>query len=85
MRLTFIGADHEVTGSCHFLEACGLNILIDTHGWYQQIIPSGDRSGTLFQTFSDYFPGNSYASLRSADGYYSAWAAYTLGYGSDAL
>lgn len=58
----------------------GLNILIDTHGWYQQIIPSGDRSGTLFQTFSDYFPGNSYASLRSADGYYSAWAAYTLGY-----
>lgn len=50
----------------------GLNILIDTHGWYQQIIPSGDRSGTLFQTFSDYFPGNSYASLRSADGYYSA-------------
>ena len=29
MRLTFIGADHEVTGSCHFLEACGLNILID--------------------------------------------------------
>ena len=29
MKLTFIGADHEVTGSCHFLEACGLNILID--------------------------------------------------------
>ena len=29
MRLTFIGADHEVTGSCHYLEACGKNILID--------------------------------------------------------
>ena len=29
MKLTFIGADHEVTGSCHFLEACGKNILID--------------------------------------------------------
>ncbi len=29
MRLTFIGADHEVTGSCHLLEACGKNILID--------------------------------------------------------
>ena len=29
MRLTFIGADHEVTGSCHFLEACGKNILVD--------------------------------------------------------
>lgn len=29
MRLTFIGADHEVTGSCHLIEACGKNILID--------------------------------------------------------
>ena len=29
MKLTFIGADHEVTGSCHFLEAAGMNILID--------------------------------------------------------
>lgn len=29
MRLTFIGADHEVTGSCHYLEACGKHILID--------------------------------------------------------
>lgn len=29
MRLTFLGATHEVTGSCYFLEACGKNILID--------------------------------------------------------
>ncbi len=29
LRLTFIGADHEVTGSCHYLEACGKNILVD--------------------------------------------------------
>ncbi len=29
MKLTFIGADHEVTGSCHYLSACGKNILID--------------------------------------------------------
>lgn len=29
MKLTFIGADHEVTGSCHFLQACGKNILVD--------------------------------------------------------
>lgn len=29
MKLTFIGAAHEVTGSCHFLEANGKNILID--------------------------------------------------------
>lgn len=29
MRLTFIGAAHEVTGSCHMIEACGKNILVD--------------------------------------------------------
>ena len=29
MKLTFLGADHEVTGSCHFLQAAGLNILVD--------------------------------------------------------
>lgn len=29
MELTFLGADHEVTGSCHYLSACGKNILID--------------------------------------------------------
>ena len=28
MKLTFIGAAHEVTGSCHFLQAAGKNILI---------------------------------------------------------
>ena len=29
MKLHFIGADHEVTGSCHVLEACGKWILVD--------------------------------------------------------
>lgn len=29
MKLTFIGATHEVTGSCHCLEACGKKILVD--------------------------------------------------------
>lgn len=29
MKLTFIGAAHEVTGSCYLLEACGKNIIID--------------------------------------------------------
>lgn len=29
MRLNFLGADHEVTGSCHYICACGKNILID--------------------------------------------------------
>lgn len=29
MKLTFIGADHEVTGSCHFLEVGETKVLID--------------------------------------------------------
>lgn len=29
MRLLFLGADHEVTGSCHYLQICGKHILID--------------------------------------------------------
>ena len=29
MKLTFLGATHEVTGSCTLLQACGKNILID--------------------------------------------------------
>ena len=29
MKITFVGAAHEVTGSCHFIEACGKNILVD--------------------------------------------------------
>lgn len=29
MQLSFLGAAHEVTGSCHYLQACGKHILID--------------------------------------------------------
>ena len=29
MELIFIGADHEVTGSCHMVRAAGKNLLID--------------------------------------------------------
>ena len=29
MKLTFIGAAHEVTGSCTLLECCGGNYLVD--------------------------------------------------------
>ena len=29
MKITFIGADHEVTGSCHVIQVCDKNILID--------------------------------------------------------
>jgi metallo-beta-lactamase family protein len=29
MKLTFLGATHEVTGSCYYLSACGKNFVID--------------------------------------------------------
>lgn len=29
MKMTFIGADHEVTGSCTYLEVCGSRFLVD--------------------------------------------------------
>ena len=29
MKLTFIGADHEVTGSCHYIESSGKHMLVD--------------------------------------------------------
>ncbi len=29
MQITFLGADHEVTGSCHYMKVCGRNILVD--------------------------------------------------------
>lgn len=29
MKLTFLGATHEVTGSCYLLEACQKRVLID--------------------------------------------------------
>ncbi|MBR4760920.1 MAG: MBL fold metallo-hydrolase [Lachnospiraceae bacterium] len=29
MKLKFIGADHEVTGSCHYIEVCGKHFLVD--------------------------------------------------------
>lgn len=29
MQITFLGADHEVTGSCHYMRVCGRNILVD--------------------------------------------------------
>lgn len=36
MRLTFVGADHEVTGSCHCIEVAGKKILVD-YGMQQGI------------------------------------------------
>lgn len=56
MELTFIGADHEVTGSCHLLTACGKHILIDCgleqgNDTYENVelpVPASDIDFVLF-------------------------------------
>lgn len=58
----------------------GHNVLIDTHGWFQQTIVSGDRNHPIYQIFREEFPQNTYTRYRSAPGYYSSWANYDLGY-----
>ena len=37
MKITFIGATHEVTGSCYYLEAAGKKFLVDC-GMESQLI-----------------------------------------------
>ena len=54
------------------------NILIDTHGWMAQIIPS-DSENVIYQVFKQSFPGNTYADLDNGKGYFAAYAA-DLGY-----
>lgn len=58
----------------------GKNILIDTHGWYQQTIVEGGTSNPIYRAFKTYFPKNTHTYLGGPGGYYSAWAGYTLGY-----
>lgn len=56
------------------------NVLIDTHGWYSQIIVSGGWGCPIYEAFSANFPTCYYTGLRGSAGYFSAWAAYVLGY-----
>ena len=53
MNLMFIGADHEVTGSCHYLEAAGKHILVD-RGMEQGINPFGNAELPVQEAMIDY-------------------------------
>lgn len=57
----------------------GYNLLIDTHGWYDQVIAK-TKGGTIEQAFYAYFPTSGTGNLANGSGYFSAWAAFELGY-----
>lgn len=53
MKLMFIGADHEVTGSCHYLEAGGRHILVD-YGMEQGVNLFENASLPVAEAMIDY-------------------------------
>ena len=53
MKLMFIGVDHEVTGSCHYLEAAGKHILVD-RGMEQGINPFENAELPVQEAMIDY-------------------------------
>ena len=55
MKITFIGATHEVTGSCYYLEAAGKKFLVDcgmeqVTGLLSESGDSGQSGGSGFCT-----------------------------------
>ncbi len=54
MKLSFWGADHEVTGSCHYLEACDKKILIDCGMRQGEDDDDGERETPIVPADIDY-------------------------------
>ena len=54
MKITFIGATHEVTGSCYYLEAAGRKFLVDCgmeQGEdYYEMLRSTDKNRSIYQS-----------------------------------
>lgn len=59
----------------------GENVCLDIHGWTGQIITSAGRSGAIYTTLKNAFPGNTHASLQGTPGYFAGYAM-ALGYDS---
>ena len=57
----------------------GYNVCIDTHGWTGQIICTAGK-GTVYQALHEQFPSNVYTYMGKGNGYFSAWAGFTLGF-----
>lgn len=56
------------------------NILIDVHGWYDQIICPTATNGQVYRALKKAFPSCDAASLAGGRGYFSAWAAFSQGF-----
>lgn len=55
------------------------NILVDTHGWYQQTIVNTGRDGMIYKAFNKNFPQNTYTLNGKGQGYLITYA-HSLGY-----
>lgn len=61
------------------IRGSGYNLCIDTHGWYHQVIAK-TKGGSIEKAFYAQFPTSGTGNLANGTGYFSAWAAYELGY-----
>ncbi len=65
------------------IKGTGKNVIIDTHGWYSQIIinRSGTRdSNVVYQAFYKQFRFNTTSQLQNSRGYFAAYCVNKLGY-----
>lgn len=65
------------------IKGTGKNVIIDTHGWYSQILinRSGTRqSNVVYQAFHKQFGFNTTNQLQGARGYFAAYCVNRLGY-----
>ena len=61
------------------VKGSGQNILLDVHGWLEQVITSNGKSSQLYQIFHSAFPGTTYANCMNGRGYFTVYGA-SLGY-----
>ncbi len=77
-------AAREAQALAEFMQSVkgnGVNLCIDTHGWYHQIITSNGMDSKLYQIFAEQFPGSSYANCTNSKGYFTSYTT-ALGYTS---
>ena len=70
------------------IKGSGKNVVIDTHGWYSQILinkSSTKSSNVVYQAFNKRFYFNTTNQLQGSCGYFAAYCANKLGYDEGCL